>query len=176
MHTHEYREYDSLKCFNEYERTICLLEKLSSQCNINGLQNFFEYSIAIHYYDILDALRIVGAFDMAEVLELCKYEVFGDIRVPIDDIDLLEKIINPEVNGEAIYPQPWKERLNKIDDESNIIRYAFEARQMLYALQCEDAGLLQANKTHHATPSSRSLAMRFYNYIINLVRHFRPRH
>jgi len=64
-----------------YQRTIYCLERLSQQINIDGFQNFFDYGIAILYREVLDALHVINALELAALLAESKKIIFGDEEV-----------------------------------------------------------------------------------------------
>jgi hypothetical protein len=141
---HLWIDPEGVKRLPPIERNVYILERFSAHCNMSGLANFFDSGIAVHYYQILEALGTVGADDMGAVLDRCKTEVLGDRPVPVDDIDTLDEMIHPEwaddSNDDA---EPlWMDALETIDKESRDIRHAFERRHCLYALNCQSEGKL----------------------------------
>ena len=108
----------------------------SSQIALQGLELFFEYSVGVYYYQIMDALAEIGATDMADVLESCKQVVFGDDDVPVNDFEQLEDFVYAEGFEEK------REKLEAIEEDSRSIVDAFDARQTAYVLECVEEGLL----------------------------------
>jgi hypothetical protein len=120
------------------ERAIYYSEGLSSQIGLHGLNLFFQYSVGIHYYEILEALYEIKSNDMAEALKSCKEVVFGDVDVPVDDLEKLDEMINYN----------WEEndkRLEEIADKiekSGGVYDLFDKRIKEYAMECVARGVL----------------------------------
>jgi len=121
------------------ERAIYFSESLSSQCNLSGLNLFFNYSIGVDYYDVVEALREIGCEDMIQALEACKNIVFGDDDVPINDFEKMDKIVyadGAEERAESL------EKIAKGTEGRGGIQELFEKRQLEYVMECVERGAL----------------------------------
>ena len=119
------------------ERNIYFAERLSSQCALGGISNYFDMSISTYYYEILDALNAIGAGDIAKVLESCKQLIFGDDSVPIDDEQELMNYDFFTGGGDEI-----SEKLDKIESDNEELIESLDEVITRYALDCAQKGLL----------------------------------
>lgn len=126
------------QALNDEEKTIYFCETFSAQCNMSGLSNFFNDSIALFYYEVVAALDTIGASKMSHHLQRCKDLIFGEDDVPIDDEEELESYLDSERSD-------WEdieEQLDEIEEECDEIKDAFEQLLTDYTLKCAEEGLL----------------------------------
>ena len=101
----------------EYERTLYCLERLSQQCNMSGLQSFFDYHVAHLYAEILEALGVIKATQMADQLRELKKLLVDDPNKPLDMIGNI--------------PWSFEEDLDSREAEDD-----FHKKLQAYALDC----------------------------------------
>ncbi len=113
---------DRIHELHGYEKTLYCLERLSQQINIDGFENFFDYYISNLYADILEALSVVQAHQIAGRLRDMKHFLLGDseaTRENINDIDW------------SLYDKEQLESLSSREAEDD-----FHEKFKAYALAC----------------------------------------
>lgn len=124
------------KTLNDEERVIFYCETLSTQCNMSGLNNFFNDSIALFYYEVINALETLGSKKMIQALGRCKELIFDGQDVPVGDEEQLEEFLDSDRRDWEII----EEQLEQIAEDSREEKEHFESLLCQYAIDCGESG------------------------------------
>lgn len=99
------------------EACIYFGNRLSCQCNIDGVTNIFQYHLGNYYEAVLNALRRLDAEAMIAVLEGIRKAVMGDHKITPASIHehAYEKYPLPPYENDV---PPWEVELEKIADQA----------------------------------------------------------
>jgi hypothetical protein len=96
------------------EKTIYFANRLSCQCNVDGVTNFFDYGIGPYYHTVIEALRRLEALPMIDVLEGIRRIVMGDHEITAGSIQEHAYESYPRPPYEDDVP-PWEADLERVD-------------------------------------------------------------
>lgn len=96
------------------EKTIYFAERLSAQCNVDGVTNFFDHGIAPYYHHVIEALRHLESQPMIDVLEAIRKLVMRDHGITAESIHehAYESYPPPPYEDDV---SPWEADLEQVN-------------------------------------------------------------
>jgi hypothetical protein len=122
------------------ERRVWFLARLDSFFSMTGLQNFFDSGLCLHYREVLACLEEIGAFEVRDWLEKLRRLYFGDMDVPVADVDRLDDIV-----ADANEVDSFNEARVELDWNSRAARLEFKNLLYAHVLSLIEAGSLKCD-------------------------------
>ena len=110
---------------------------------MSGMNNFFDCSIGLFYYEVIAALETLGVPKTSEALKSSKEAIFGDQDVPVNDEDRLDEFTDLDRPDWDEVEEQLEQIEEEFEDEQKAI---FESRLIDYTIACGADGKLSKSK------------------------------